>query len=373
MKFKVNSKSLLERLLAISDAISTNPILPILEDFYFSVEGDMLSVMCTDLETSVHMKMQVMGNTENGSVAVPGKILINTLRLLPEQNIEISLTGANLGIKIRTTHSQYKLMGEDPSSFPNFPEMPEGEPISIPMEVFHDGFGATAFTVAAKEDPRVSLTGILVQVTNGSLIFASSNSQRLATYMVNDSGINKDVRVIIPAKSSSIITGAISKETQVRVMFSDKNVFFITEDITFVCRLIDAKYPDFVSRIPSKFKGAITLDRISFLGALRRANIYTNKSSNYIELSCDDKGNVIIKSVDSDYSNEAIEKLKAIVSGNVIPVGLNAKSLTEAVSSIESESIIVSINSEKSQVLLTPFEFKAGTEHKVIVMPVVLG
>lgn len=372
MKFKVNSKSFLERLLAISDAISSNPILPILEDFYFSVTGDTLSVMCTDLETSVYMKMQVMGAVEDGKVAVPGKILINTLKLLPEQNIEISLTGSNLGVKIRTTQSQYKLMGEDPSSFPAFPELPDEEPISVPMQIFHDGFEATAFTVAPKDDPRVSLTGILIEANEEKLIFASSNAQRLAAYSISGPVINKSIRVVIPAKSSSIITGAIDKDASIKVLFSDKNIFFISEDITFSCRLIDAKYPEFVSKIPSKFKGNITIDRMSFLNALRRASIYANKSSNYVELSCDDKGNVIVKSVDSDFSNEAIEKIKAELDGSVVPVGLNAKLLTEALASLYSENVIISINTEKSQVLLRPFEDKPKAEHKIVIMPIVL-
>jgi DNA polymerase III sliding clamp (beta) subunit (PCNA family) len=83
MKFIVNSAYLLKQLSNINGVITTNPVVPILENFLFELDKGSLTVTASDLQTSMITELQVESK-EKGSIAVPARILLDTLKNLPE-------------------------------------------------------------------------------------------------------------------------------------------------------------------------------------------------------------------------------------------------------------------------------------------------
>jgi DNA polymerase III subunit beta len=59
MKFIVNSAYLLKQLSNINGVITTNPVVPILENFLFELEKGSLTVTASDLQTSMITELQV--------------------------------------------------------------------------------------------------------------------------------------------------------------------------------------------------------------------------------------------------------------------------------------------------------------------------
>ena len=86
MKFIVNSAYLLKQLSNINGVITTNPVVPILENFLFELDKGSLTVTASDLQTSMITEIQVESK-EKGSIAVPARILLDTLKNLPEQPV----------------------------------------------------------------------------------------------------------------------------------------------------------------------------------------------------------------------------------------------------------------------------------------------
>ncbi|MFM2359776.1 MAG: polymerase subunit beta, partial [Bacteroidota bacterium] len=84
MKFIVSSSALLKQLQQISGVINTNTVLPILEDFLFDIDKNKLTVVATDLETVMKVHLEVEAK-ENGRVCIPAKILMDSLKNIPEQ------------------------------------------------------------------------------------------------------------------------------------------------------------------------------------------------------------------------------------------------------------------------------------------------
>jgi DNA polymerase-3 subunit beta len=108
MKFSVSSSDLQKKLTLAGGAISSNPVLPILEDFLFTVRGNQLTIAATDLETSVITTIEVNADGD-GSVAVPAKILIDTLKALPQQPVTFVINEDNFGIEITSAYFKDKL------------------------------------------------------------------------------------------------------------------------------------------------------------------------------------------------------------------------------------------------------------------------
>ena len=90
MKFSVSSTELLKQLQIASGAIGSNPVLPILEDFLFKIENKKLSIGATDLETSISTTIEVLAD-DDFTVAIPPKILLDTLKALPQQPVTFAV------------------------------------------------------------------------------------------------------------------------------------------------------------------------------------------------------------------------------------------------------------------------------------------
>ncbi len=119
MKFIVSASSLLKHLQQISGVINANTVLPILEDFSFDIIDKKLNITATDLETVMRVQMDVESN-ENARICVPAKILIDSLKNIPDQPLTFSID-KNFGIEITSNNGKYKLMGENPDNFPKEP------------------------------------------------------------------------------------------------------------------------------------------------------------------------------------------------------------------------------------------------------------
>src|ERR1051325_7977810 len=119
MKFIASSSALLKQLQHISGVINANTVLPILEDFLFEVEKNKLSVVATDLETAMRIQMDIESK-ESGKVCVPAKILLDSLKNIPDQPLTFNID-KNYGIEITSDNGKYKVMGENPDNFPKDP------------------------------------------------------------------------------------------------------------------------------------------------------------------------------------------------------------------------------------------------------------
>ena len=120
MKFIVSSATLLKQLSAVNGVITTNPVVPILENFLFEINDGVLTVTASDLQTSMITELGVEAK-ESGSIAIPAKILMDTLRNLPEQPVTFSIEEDTYSIEISSENGRYKLSGENATDFPKIP------------------------------------------------------------------------------------------------------------------------------------------------------------------------------------------------------------------------------------------------------------
>ena len=82
MKFIVSSSYLLKQLQVLGGVINNSNTLPILDNFLFELEHSKLTVSASDLETTMASTLEVESDSE-GSVAIPAKLLLETLKTFP--------------------------------------------------------------------------------------------------------------------------------------------------------------------------------------------------------------------------------------------------------------------------------------------------
>ena len=169
MKFSVSSTDLLKQLQIANGAIGSNPVLPILEDFLFTIKDNKLTIAATDLETSITTELDVMSDAD-GLVAVPAKILLDTLKALPQQPVTFSINDDNFGIEITSAYGKYKLAGENGIDFPTIPQAEEdASAIKITASTLSQGIGKTLFATSSDE-LRPAMTGVYFQIEIGKSV-----------------------------------------------------------------------------------------------------------------------------------------------------------------------------------------------------------
>ena len=152
MKFIVSSAALLKELNHINGVITTNPVVPILENFLFEIEGGKLIITASDLQTSMITELEVEAK-ENGSVAVPARILLETLKNLPEQPVTFSIDENSYSIEISSDNGRYKLAGENSTDFPKIPEVTDGYTVDISTDALTSAISNSIFATSIRTRP----------------------------------------------------------------------------------------------------------------------------------------------------------------------------------------------------------------------------
>jgi DNA polymerase-3 subunit beta len=371
MKFIVSSSVLLKQLAAINGVVASNPIVPILENFLFQLDGTTLTVTASDLQTVMMTEIEVESG-DKGGIAVPARLLLDTLRGLPEQPITFKIDEETFGTEIVSENGRYKLSGENPIDFPKVPTVNKSLSIELSAEVLGRAIANTIFA-ASTDDLRPAMTGMFVQLGSENATFVATDGHRLIRYRRTDVASPNAESMIIPRKALNLLKSSLpSDDTTVKADFSKSNAFFSFGNIKMICRLIDERFPDYENAIPTNNPNVLTINRLELLGSLRRISIYSNKTTHQIRLKLA-QDDLTISAEDLDYSNEASERLTCEYAGQEMEIGFNAKFLIEMLSNLSSRVIAFELSAPNRAGLIVPSEKEVGEDILMLVMPVMLN
>lgn len=371
MKFIVNSAYLLKQLSNINGVITTNPVVPILENFLFELEKGGLTVTASDLQTSMITELQVESK-EKGSIAVPARILLDTLKNLPEQPVTFSIDESTYSVEIISDNGRYKLSGENATDFPKVPTVSSDFSAEISSEVLSRAVNNTIFATS-NDELRPAMTGVYVNLGDKNTTFVATDGHRLVRYRRTDVKSDNGNAIIIPRKALNLLKATLPAEnTEVVLNFNMANAFFKFGNIRMICRLIDERFPDYENVIPSGNNIKMTIGRNDLLGALKRISIYANKTTHQVRLKITGS-ELQISAEDLDFSNEANERLSCEHDGEDIEIGFNAKFLVEMLGNMDSDQIRLTMSAPNKAGVILPAEKDQAEDILMLVMPVMLN
>ena len=371
MRFIVSTSTLLKQLQAVNGASSSGTVLPILENFLFEIKDNSLTISATDLQTSMITSLQVESK-EEGKVAVPAKILIETLKTLPDQPIAFSVDTQTFAIEISAGDGKYKLSGENADDFPKIPVVENPSTVRIPASVLSEAISKTIFAVS-NDELRPAMTGVLCQLTPQNTTFVSTDAHKLVRYRRADVKSEQVTSMILPKKALTLLKSSLpSEDVDVAVEYNNTSAFFKFGNIHLICRLIDERYPDYEAVIPQVNPNKLTIDRLLLLNSLRRVVIFANKTTHQVRLRITGS-ELNISSEDLDFANEAHERLSCQYEGEDTEIGFNAKFLIEMLSNLECEEVVLEMSTPNRAGLLLPAVEEENENILMLVMPVMLN
>jgi DNA polymerase-3 subunit beta len=371
MKFLVASNILLKQLSAINGVVASNPILPILENILVELEGNQLKLTASDLQTVMTTSLDVEGS-ENGSIALPAKLLLETLRSLPEQPVTISADQGTFGAEISTKNGRFKLSGENPIDFPKIPEVSKNQSIDVSALVLGEAIANTLLAVS-NDDMRPAMTGVLIQMNPEHTNFVATDGHRLVRYRRTDIQTSQSSSLILPKKALALLKSTLpADDSNVVVEFSQSNAFFSFQSIQLICRIIDERFPEYENAIPKQNENIVTINRLEFLSSVKRISIYSNKTTHQIRLKIT-SNKLTLSAEDLDYSNEANEVLSCEYKGNDMEIGFNAKLISELLGNLSAKFVDLKLSEPNKAGLIIPSDQDENEDILLLVMPVMLN
>ena len=370
MKFFVSSSVLLKCLTAINGVVATNPIVPILENYLFKVDankdGAVLTVTVSDLQTTMVTQIPVDAS-DSGSICIPAKLLMDTLRTLPEQPITFQMDMETFGTEILTDNGRFKLSGENPIDFPKLPTVNNGQAVEFSSDVLLTAINNTVFATST-DDLRPAMTGVYIHLTPENASFVATDGHRLIRYRRSDVKSTETTSLIIPRKALQLLKAALPEGVEVKGQYSQANASFTFGVTTLICRLIDERFPDYENAIPVNNDKVLTIGRSDLLNSLKRIVIYANRTTHQIRFTLT-PNKLTISAEDLDYSNEANEKLLCDYEGDEMEIGFNAKLMVEMLNNISAKMVKIEMSAPNRAGLIIPIDKEEGEDLLVLCMP----
>jgi DNA polymerase-3 subunit beta len=373
MRFIINSTALLKGLQSISGVLSSNNTLPILDDFLFDVGETHLKVTSSDLETTMTVELELIKSEEFGRVAIPAKILLETLKTFSDIPIIFHIDEETQLIEISAGEGKYKLTGHKGEEYPKTPELEETTTITLESAVLANAISKTIFATG-NDELRPVMAGVNCELEPDSITFVATDAHKLVRYRRTDVQAEASANFVLPKKPLNMLKSLLTGDaTLVRIEYNQKNALFFFRNFQLICRLIDGKYPNYEAVIPATNPNKLFIERLPFLSSIRRVSIFANQSTHQIRLKLSGQ-ELILSAEDIDYSNEAKERLNCNYEGENIEIGFNSKFLMEMLNNMDTDEIRLEMSAPNRAGIILPVN--NDNEHEdilMLIMPVMLN
>ena len=371
MKFIVSSTYLLKQLQVLGGVINSSNTLPILDNFLFELDHSKLTVSASDLETTMASSLEVESDSK-GSVAIPARLLLDTLKTFPEQPLTFVVEDNNT-VEISSNHGKYALAYANGNEFPKAVALEDPSKTVVTGDILATAISKTIFA-AGNDDLRPVMSGVFFQFSTEGLTFVATDAHKLVKYTREDVKASQAAEFIMPKKPLNLLKSILAaSEEDVTIEYNDSNAKFTFENSELICRLIDGKYPNYEAVIPKENPNKLTIARNQFLNSVRRVSIFSNKTTHQIRLKIAG-AELNISAEDIDYSNKAEERLTCDYQGDDMQIGFNSRFLTEMLNNLTSDEVQLEMSMPNRAGILTPIDgLDEGEQITMLVMPVMLN
>ena len=261
--------------------INTSNTIPVLDHFLFDLDSSTLKITSSDLETTMISSIKV-DSSSKGSVAIPSKLLIDTLKTFPEQPLTFTVEDNNT-VEISSNHGKYALAYTEGDQFPKTISLDNPSSTKISSVVLAKAINSTIFA-SGNDDLRPVMCGVFFQLSSDNLTFVATDAHKLVKYKRNDIKATTLAEFIMPKKPLNLLKNIIDNDHEITIEYNNSNAKFEMDGLTVICRLIDGQYPNYEAVIPNENPNVLTIDRSLLLSSLKRVSIFSNKTTHQVRL-----------------------------------------------------------------------------------------
>ncbi len=319
--------------------VAESKVMPILSTVLLEARDNSLKISGTNLDIGIITNISV-NITEEGSIAVPAKRLLDIISSLP--SVEVKLVVKDNALIVSTSTCKFRINSMSADEFPNIPLFDSNNMIKLKQKDLLRLFNSTLFSIC-KDETRYVLTGIFCNVKGNILTLVSTDGKRLAIAKYTlEEAIKQEVSIIIPSKSINEICKNLNSDSDVDIFFGENQILCSFKNLSILSRLIEGDFPKYEQVLPEESKNKLGVDRKLFLAAVIRASLLVTQDYQALTMHiCKDKVTVFKETPDI---GELQEEVSASYSGDDISIGFDPEYLIDVLKNMTDEKIELELN-----------------------------
>ena len=334
----VSKEELASRLAIVARGVSTRTAVLVLSGIQLRAEGNQLHLAATDMDVSLRASMDAQVS-EEGIVVVPGRLLLDIARSLPDGDVVIEHRPEEAIVSVTAGQAGYRLHTYSSEDFPRLPETAATSLHAVDRDALVDTITRVGRS-ASRDESRPVLTGILVRFEQSKIVMAATDSYRLAVKETPVTGELPELDAIIPARALQELTRIASSADEVELGLQENHVIFAADGVVLTTRRIDGQFPNYRQLLPESFEYELTLPRGELLDVVRRAAVMIQRSTPLQLRFADGELTVIARTHEV---GESKESMPVAFAGDPLEIGFNADFLREGLESISGDDARVKL------------------------------
>jgi len=338
MKILCSRDELGAKLAVVARAVSTRTAVQILSGILLRAEAGELHIAATDMELSVRTSLEAQVEGE-GAVVVPGRLLLEIARGLPESEVAIEHREEEGLVRITCRPSNYRLNTYSAADFPRLPTVEGAEMHSVGRAGLLDAVTRVQRS-ASRDESRPVLTGILLRFESGRIVAAATDSYRLSVRETPAAGDLPQLEAIIQARAPVELSRIAGGEGDLQLGIQENQVLFGVDGIWLATRRIDGQFPNYKQLLPESFEHELTLPRVELLEVVRRTSVLAQRNSPLRLRFADGELTVSARTQDV---GEASESLPVAYTDEPLEIGFNADFLRDGIDSVTGDELVLKL------------------------------
>jgi DNA polymerase III subunit beta len=318
----------------VSRGVSTRTTVQILAGILLQASDRKLDLAATDMELSLRTSLEAQVEAE-GSVVVPGRLLLELARLLPDEEVSIEHKLEEAAVEVRSGPATYRLHTYNAEDFPRLPDAAAADRHEVDREMLLETVARVSRS-ASRDESRPVLTGVLMRFEPGKLVMAATDSYRLSVKETATEGSVPELEAIVPARALGELARIALAGEGIELGVHENQVVFSTGDALLTTRRIDGQFPNYRQLVPETFDHELALPREELLDVVRRVAVMAQRNSP-LRLRFAE-GELTVSAQTQDVG-EARESLPASFAGEPLEIGFNAEFLRDGVESVSGEQL----------------------------------
>ena len=374
MRFTLSSSALSNKLSILSKVINSKNSLSILDSFLFEVRGGQLILTASDNANMMKCYVALSDYEGEGAFCIPNRIIQAAVKELPEQPLTFEVSSPDNSIKMSYQNGSYRVAGQNAEDYPYLQSIDSNATeISLSAGTLAANIQRTMFATA-NDELRMVMNGLYFDLREDSLNIVASDGHKMVRNMIYSCKTANPASFILPKKPAGLLRSVLdlNDEEEVSIRFNNNNAEIRFADGILSCRLIEGRYPNYGSVIPSDNPNVITIDRKGLMSALRRVLPFASESTQLVKLRLT-PNNLELTSEDIDFATAAHEDLICEYNGANMSIGFKGSALFDILNNLNGDNVVIALGDPSRAGVIKPSEQPENEDILMLIMPMLLS
>lgn len=374
MRFTLSSSALSTKLGILSKVINTKNSLSILDSYLFEIRGGQLIITASDNANMMRCYVALSDYEGEGAFCIPNRIIQAAVKELPEQPLTFEVSSPDNSVKVIYQNGSYRVAGQSADDYPNLqPIENDVTEISIPASTLASNIQRTMFATA-NDELRMVMNGLYFDLREDSLNIVASDGHKMVRNMIFSCKTTNPSSFILPKKPAGLLRSVLdlNDETEITIRFNNNNAEIKFPDGILSCRLIEGRYPNYSSVIPTDNPNVVNIDRKGLMSALRRVLPFASESTQLVKLRLS-PNNLELSSEDLDFATAAHEDLVCDYNGAQMSIGFKGSAIFDILNNLSSDNVTIELGDPSRAGVIRPAEQPENEDILMLIMPMLLS